>query len=116
MKIVALMGSYRKGKTIDTLVNRAIKGVRSGDLGGEVEKIVLIDRHIEYCRNCGVCRNDDPGKRIARCAIDDDMQRRESQGGWRLLARPGPSGYTRAQILQAVHSHTDKTPIADNPS
>ncbi|MCK4392999.1 flavodoxin family protein [Candidatus Bipolaricaulota bacterium] len=74
MKIVAVMGSYRKSKTIDTLVDRAIEGAKSAGASVEVEKITLIDRHIEYCRNCGVCRNDDPSKPIARCAIDDDMQ------------------------------------------
>ncbi|MFC2077343.1 flavodoxin family protein [Candidatus Bipolaricaulota bacterium] len=74
MKIVAIMGSYRRGKTIDTLVDRAIEGVMSASPDAEIEKITLIDRHIEYCRNCGVCRNDDPGKPIARCAIDDDMK------------------------------------------
>ena len=74
MNVVAIMGSYRKGKTIDTLVDRAIEGAKSANPDAEVEKITLIDRHIEYCRNCGVCRNDDPAKPIARCSIDDDMQ------------------------------------------
>ena len=74
MRIVAVMGSYRKGKTIDTLVDRAIEGVESADPSAEIEKITLIDRNIGYCRNCGVCRSDDPSKPIARCAIDDDMQ------------------------------------------
>ena len=74
MKVVAVMGSYRKGKTIDTLVDRAIEGVKNVDPKAKVEKITLIDRHIEYCRNCGACRRDNPGKPIARCAIDDDMQ------------------------------------------
>jgi len=74
MKIVAIMGSYRKGKTIDTLVDRAIEGASNVAPEAEVEKITLIDRHIEYCRNCGVCRHDDPSKPIARCAIEDDMQ------------------------------------------
>ncbi len=74
MKVVAVMGSYRKGKTIDTLVDHAMAGVRDAVSNAEVEKVTLIDRHIEYCRNCGVCRRDDPDKPIARCAIDDDMQ------------------------------------------
>ena len=74
MKTVAIMGSYRKGKTIDTLVDRAIEGVMDARPNAVVEKIVLIDRHIEYCRNCGACRRDDPEKAIARCIIDDDMQ------------------------------------------
>ena len=74
MKVVAIMGSYRKGRTIDSLVDRAIEGVKSARPDAEIEKITLIDRNIKYCRNCGVCRNDDPIKPIARCTIDDDMQ------------------------------------------
>lgn len=74
MKIVAVMGSYRKVKMIDMLVDRAIKGVKSADPAAEIEQITLIDRDIQYCRNCGVCRKDDPAKAVARCAIQDDMQ------------------------------------------
>jgi len=74
MKVVAVMGSYRKGRTIDTLVDRAIRGLESAGADAEVDKIILTDRHIEYCRNCGACRRDDPAKPIARCVIDDDMQ------------------------------------------
>ena len=73
MNILAIMGSYRKGKTIDTLVDRAIEGAKS-NAGVQVDKIVLIDKNIEYCRNCMVCRNDDKDKPIAWCAIADDMQ------------------------------------------
>jgi len=74
MKVVAVMGSYRKGRTIDSLVDRAIEGVLEARPDAAVDKIVLTDRHIEYCRNCGACRQDDPEKPIARCVIDDDMQ------------------------------------------
>jgi multimeric flavodoxin WrbA len=79
MKIVAIMGSYRKGKTIDTLMDRAIEGAKeSGRKDGldtvEVEKICLIDKDIQYCKNCMVCRKEDPGKAIAMCPIKDDMQ------------------------------------------
>ena len=65
MKVVAVMGSYRKGRTIDTLVDRAIRGLESAGADAEVDKIILTDRHIEYCRNCGACRRDDPAKPIA---------------------------------------------------
>jgi hypothetical protein len=68
------MGSYRKGKTIDTLTDEAIAGVLEVDPSAEIEKIVLVDRHIEYCRNCMACMKDDPERPIARCPIDDDMQ------------------------------------------
>jgi NAD(P)H-dependent FMN reductase len=72
MKTLAIVGSYRKGRTIDTLVDKAIEGAESA--GAEVEKIHLIDQHIEYCRNCMVCRNNDCAPEPAPCPIDDDMQ------------------------------------------
>jgi FMN-dependent NADH-azoreductase len=74
MKTVAIMGSYRTGRTIDTLVDQAIEGVRSACPHAEITKIILTDRHIEYCKNCGACRRDDPEKPVTRCTIDDDMQ------------------------------------------
>lgn len=74
MNIVAIMGSYRKGHTIDILMDKAIEGIKSVRPEAKIDKIILIDRHIEYCRNCMVCRNDDPAKSIAHCAIQDDMQ------------------------------------------
>ncbi|UCG58732.1 MAG: flavodoxin family protein [Phycisphaerales bacterium] len=75
MNILAVVGSYRKGKTIDTLIDKAIEGAKEG--GGDhvhVEKLYLIDKNIEYCKNCMVCRRDDPDKPIAKCIIADDMQ------------------------------------------
>ena len=74
MKVVAVMGSYRRGKTIDTLTDKAIEGVKDACGTVDVEKIRLIDRNIQYCRNCMVCRNDDPAKAVAACTIKDDMQ------------------------------------------
>lgn len=74
MRVVAVMGSYRKGKTIDTLTDEAIRGVCEVDPSAEVEKIILVDRDIRYCSNCMACMRDDPAKPIARCSIDDDMR------------------------------------------
>ena len=72
MKILAIMGSYRKGKTIDTLIDKAIEGAKaSGDV--EVEKISLIDLNIKFCMGCMTCFKDDPSKEIAKCVIRDDM-------------------------------------------
>jgi multimeric flavodoxin WrbA len=39
MKIIAIMGSYRKGKTIDTLMDKAIEGAQASNSKVEVEKI-----------------------------------------------------------------------------
>ena len=55
-------------------MDRAIAGIQSVIPEVEVEKIHLIDRRIEYCKGCMVCRNDDPEKAIADCVIDDDMR------------------------------------------
>lgn len=74
MNIVAIMASYRKGRTIDTLVDQAIAGALAANPDATAEKITLIDKQIEYCRNCMTCRNDDPSKPLATCVIQDDMQ------------------------------------------
>ena len=74
MKILAINGSYRKGRTIDTLIDKAIEGIRQVSPSIEIEKIYLSDKDIKYCTNCMACRNDDPQKPIARCVIQDDMQ------------------------------------------
>jgi NAD(P)H-dependent FMN reductase len=75
MKILAIMGSYRKGKTIDTLIDKAIEGAKSNNGNIEVEKISLIDQNIEFCKGCMTCFKDDPSKEIAKCVITDDMDK-----------------------------------------
>jgi len=74
MKILAINGSYHSDGVNNTLIDRAVEGLKSVVPGVEVEKLFLAEKKIEYCRCCLVCRNDDPGKEIARCVIDDDMQ------------------------------------------
>jgi len=73
MKLLAINGSYRRGRTIDTLMNAAIDAaVNSGD-GVEVEQVFLADANIEYCRNCVACKEADPSAEYAECVICDDM-------------------------------------------
>jgi len=74
MKLLAIVGSYRKGKTIDSLIDSAIEGAKANNDTVEEEKIYLVDKNIKYCKNCMVCREDDPHKQIAKCVIPDDMQ------------------------------------------
>jgi len=74
MKILAIIGSYRKGKTIDTLVDKAIEGATVNKQNVTADKIYLIDKKIAYCKNCMTCRNDDPEKEVAKCVIADDLQ------------------------------------------
>jgi len=51
MRLLAIVGSYRKGKTVDTLIDAAIKGARAGRENVEVEKIHLVDKNVKYCKN-----------------------------------------------------------------
>lgn len=70
-KIVAIVGSYRKGGTVDTLADAVLAGAH--ECGAELSKIYLIDKRIEYCRNCRTCTQE-PGASRGECAITDDMQ------------------------------------------
>lgn len=73
-KILTISGTYRRGRTIDTLIDKAIGGLQGSYDDIDVEKIRLIDKNIQYCKNCMVCAGDDPEKPYAKCVIDDDMQ------------------------------------------
>lgn len=74
MKVLAICGSYRKHKTIDTLIDKAIEGIKSVNPDLEIEKVYLIDKKIEYCRGCMFCFHVDPKKEVGECVIKDDMQ------------------------------------------
>jgi NAD(P)H-dependent FMN reductase len=69
-KVVAIIGSYRKGGTVDTAVDAVLGGAR--EHGAETTKIYLIDQHIEYCRNCRTCTQTESPVR-GECTIQDDM-------------------------------------------
>ena len=71
MKVVAVVGTYRKGRTIDNAVEEALRGAR--EAGAETEKIMLLDKCIEFCSNCRVCTQT-AGPERGRCAIQDDME------------------------------------------
>jgi putative NADPH-quinone reductase len=71
-KILAIIGTYRKGRVIDAAVSEVLKGAEAH--GAETSKIYLIDKHIEFCTNCRKCaQQKDVGVR-ARCVHDDDME------------------------------------------
>ena len=73
MNLLAINGSPRKGKATDTLIDKAIEGVKASNSEVEVEKISLIDQNIDFCKGCMTCFKDDPSKEMAKCAISDDM-------------------------------------------
>lgn len=70
MKVVAILGTYRKGGVIDCAVDRILEAAR--EEGALVEKIYLIDQHIEFCTNCRTCTQQ-PGDRHGQCPVRDDM-------------------------------------------
>lgn len=73
MNLLAIVGSARKGKATDTLVDKAIEGVLSRSPNCDVTKLHLIDRDIQYCKNCLACRDSKTKGPVADCTIRDDM-------------------------------------------
>ena len=73
MNLLAIIGSPRKEKATDTLVDKAIEGAlkKSSDLS--VKKIYLSDNEINYCKDCLSCWRSDTEAPIAECVIRDDM-------------------------------------------
>lgn len=69
-KVVALVGSYRKGGTVDAAVDAILAGAQGA--GATVEKIYLIDCPIEFCRNCRACMQA-PGEARGVCVHEDAM-------------------------------------------
>lgn len=70
MKLMAIIGSPRKGGNTELLVDKIIEGFRStGDVA--VEKCFIVDKNIEHCTGCMTCVFPSPG--TERCWIDDDM-------------------------------------------
>jgi FMN-dependent NADH-azoreductase len=70
-KIVAIIGTYRKGKVIDTAVSEILCGARQQ--GAETQAIYLLDRHIEFCTNCRTCTQEKDVGRRGKCIHNDDM-------------------------------------------
>ncbi len=64
-KVMALMGSPRKGKNTDELLDYLLDGIEDKDY--EINKIYLKDKKINPCTGCECC-----GK-SGLCIIDDDM-------------------------------------------
>jgi len=73
MNLLAIVGSPRKGKSTDTLVDRAIEGAKSKAPNCKVKKINLIEHDIKFCKNCLVCRDVKTNEPVTKCAIRDDM-------------------------------------------
>jgi multimeric flavodoxin WrbA len=70
MKVTAIVGSYRKQGTVDTVIDVILSSAQQA--GAETAKIYLIDKHIEFCTNCRSCTQE-KGARRGACPLADDM-------------------------------------------
>jgi FMN-dependent NADH-azoreductase len=70
-RIVAIVGTYRKGKVIDTAASEILCGAQ--EHGAETQTIYLLDKHIEFCTNCRSCTQAKDVGRRGRCIHHDDM-------------------------------------------
>ena len=70
-KVVAVVGSYRKGGVTDAAVEAVLAGAR--EKGAETETIYLTDRPIGFCTNCRKCTQQ-PGQERGRCGQDDGLE------------------------------------------
>jgi hypothetical protein len=70
-KVVAILGTYRKGGTIDRAVEAILEGSRSKR--ATTRKIYLMEKHLEFCTNCRQCVQE-PGPERGRCRQQDDLE------------------------------------------
>jgi hypothetical protein len=68
--VLGIVGSYRKGGTIDQAVATVLAAAAAG--GAATEKIYLLDSRIEFCTNCRSCTQH-LGPEPGRCFLEDDM-------------------------------------------
>jgi multimeric flavodoxin WrbA len=70
-KILGIVGSYRKGGVVDTLVTEVLSSAE--EQGAQTSKIYLKDQHIEFCTNCRKCAQE-TGTEPGKCIHQDDME------------------------------------------
>lgn len=70
MKILGIVGSYRKNGVIDVLVTEALSSAEK--CGATTKKLYLTDANIEFCKNCRQCTQE-PGTEPGKCVLSDDM-------------------------------------------
>ena len=72
VKVVAIIGSYRKGGMVDQVVDEVLAG--AAQAGAQVQKLYLLDTHVEFCTNCRLCTQE-PGRARGICPVADEMAR-----------------------------------------
>jgi hypothetical protein len=70
-RVVAIVGSYRKGGVTASAVEAVLEGARQK--GAVTQTIRLNENPIEFCTNCRQCTQT-PGEERFKCAQDDDLE------------------------------------------
>jgi len=70
-KVVAIVGSYRSGGTIDQAVEAVLEGARAN--GAITQTVELRNCHIEFCTNCRHCMQE-YGETRGKCLQLDDLE------------------------------------------
>jgi len=73
MKLLAIVGSPRKNKATDILVDKAIEGCLKANSSTTIKKIYLAEQKISYCKDCLTCWKNKSDTPFAQCVIRDDM-------------------------------------------
>ncbi len=102
MNLLAIVGSPRKGKATDTLIDKAIEGVKSKSPNCNVKKLLLADYDIKFCKNCLACRDSKTEELVANCSIRDDMDLIKEdvlKSDLLILGTPVHMGYATAIMM-----------------
>jgi putative NADPH-quinone reductase len=70
-KVIAIVGSYRKGGITESAVEAILEGARAQ--GAVTQTIRLSERDLEFCTNCRQCTQV-PGEERGKCAQQDDLE------------------------------------------
>ena len=70
-RVVAIIGSYRKGGVNDTVVQELLAAAR--EKGAETRTFYLTDQNIKFCTNCRKCAQT-PGPERGKCLQEDDLE------------------------------------------
>lgn len=101
-KIVAIIGTYRRGRVIETAVDELLAAARQQ--GAETDKIMLLERQIEFCTNCRDCTQM-PGEKRGDCPLKDDMDNildRIEEADGLVLASPINAGNVTAIMKRFI--------------
>jgi len=102
MHLLAIIGSPRKSKATDTLVDKAIEQFLKKSPNTTVNKIYLSDYEINYCKDCLACWQSETEEPIARCVIHDSMDNINEEilkADALIMGTPVHMGYATALMM-----------------